>query len=95
MKINPDTMLKLIEAVKTLESLPFSVDVSTITKPEVLLFEYQDFMDTFPDCEIREDENNIYREAVRDGVKFKNLVIKNPDDDLYELADKMEEIPCD
>ena len=94
MKINPDTMLKMIEAVKVLESLPFSVSVNTIGKPEVLLFDAQDFMDTFPDCEIQEDENNTYREVVRDGVKFKNLTVKNLDD-LYELADKMEEIPCD
>lgn len=95
MKINPDTMLKMIEAVKVLESLPFSVVVNTIVKPEVLLFEDQDFMDTFPDCEIRECGNTTYRETVRDGVMFKNLTINNPDDDLYELADKMEEIPCE
>lgn len=95
MKINPDTMIRMVEAVKVLESLPFSVDVNTIVKPEVLLFEDQDFMDTFPDCEIREDGNNIFREAVRDGVKFKNLTINNSDDDLYGMADKMEEIPCD
>lgn len=95
MKINPDTMLKMIEAAKSLESLRFSVVVNTIEKPEVLIFEDQDFMDTFPDCEIREDGNNIFREAVRDGVKFKNLTINNSDDDLYGMADKMEEIPCD
>lgn len=94
MKINPDTMLKMIEAVKVLESLPFSVVVNTIMKPEVLLFKDQDFMDTFPECEIREDDDRTLREAVRDGVTFRNLTIKNPDD-LYELADDMEEIPCE
>lgn len=95
MKINPDTMIRMVEAVKVLESLPFSVVVETITKPEVLLFEDQDFMDTFPDCEIKKTVISTYREAVRDGVKFKNLTINNPDDDLYGLANKMEEIPCD
>ena len=94
MKINPDTMLKMIEAVKVLESLPFSVVVNTIMKPEVLLFEDQDFMDTFPKCEIREYDDGTFREAVRDGVMFRNLTVKNPDY-LYELADKMEEIPCE
>ena len=95
MKINPDTILKIIEAVKVLESLPFSVSVNTIGKPEVLLFKDQDFMDTFPDCEIEKIANCTYRETVRNGVRFKNLTINNPDDDLYGLADKMEEIPCD
>lgn len=94
MKINQDTMLRIVDAVKVLESLPFSVSVNTIMKPEVLLFEDQDFVDTFPECEIREDDDRTIREAVRDGVIFRNLTIKNPDD-LYELADKMEEIPCE
>lgn len=94
MKINPDTMLKMIDAVKVLESLPFSVVVNTIMKPEVLLFEDQDFMDTFPECEIREYDDRTFREAVRDGVMFRNITIKNPDY-LYVLADDTEEIPCE
>lgn len=75
MKINPDTILKLIEAVKVLESLPFWVNVSTICKDmdgtDVLILDREIFADTFPECEEQYTGTSTIYIAKKDGVNFR------------------------
>ena len=75
MKINPDTMIRMVEAVKALESLPFEVSVSTIMKEhggsDVILFDKDMFIDLFPDSEVQRSGNALFYCAKTDGMNYR------------------------